>query len=46
MGKEVYLFAANVLVWVGLGCYVAFLATSQQRLKRRLSRLEILHDDN
>ena len=46
MGKEVYLFTANVLVWVGLGCYVAFLATSQQRLKRRLSRLEILNDDN
>ena len=46
MGKEVYLFAANVLVWVGLGCYLAFLATSQQRLKRRLSRLEILNDDN
>ncbi|KHK04286.1 CcmD family protein [Desulfovibrio sp. TomC] len=46
MGKEVYLFAANVLVWVGIGCYVAFLATSQTRLERRLKRLEILNDDN
>ncbi|MFP5259689.1 MAG: CcmD family protein [Acidobacteriota bacterium] len=46
MGKEVYLFAANVLVWVGIGCYVAFLATSQKRLERRLHRLEIVNDDN
>jgi CcmD family protein len=45
MGKEVYLFAANVAVWVGIGCYVAFLAASQKRLQQRLKRLEVLHDD-
>lgn len=45
MGKEVYLFAANVAVWVGIGCYVAFLAASQKRLLKRLKRLEVLHDD-
>ncbi|WP_428569134.1 MAG: CcmD family protein [Solidesulfovibrio sp. DCME] len=45
MGKEVYLFAANILVWVGIGCYVAFLAVSQKRLRKRLERLEGLHDD-
>ena len=46
MGKEVYLFAANVIVWVGLGAYVAFLAVAQKRLERRLSRLEVFGDDN
>ncbi|MEA4855757.1 MAG: CcmD family protein [Solidesulfovibrio sp.] len=45
MGKEVYLFAANVIVWVGIGCYVAFLAVTQKRLEKRLKRLEVLHDD-
>ena len=46
MGKEVYLFAANVIVWVGLGVYVAFLATAQKRLERRLKRLEVFDEDN
>ncbi|EFL51326.1 conserved hypothetical protein [Solidesulfovibrio fructosivorans JJ]] len=46
MGKEVYLFAANIIVWVGLGCYVAFLAGAQKRLERRLKRLEVLGDDD
>jgi CcmD family protein len=46
MEKEVYLFAANIIVWVGLGAYVAFLAVSQKRLERRLSRLEVFGDDN
>lgn len=46
MGKEVYLFAANVIVWVGIGCYVAFLAGSQKRLARRLNRLEVSGDDD
>jgi len=46
MGKEVYLFAANIIVWVGLGCYVAFLAGTQKRLERRLKRLEVLGDDD
>lgn len=46
MGKEVYLFAANVIVWVGIGCYVAFLAVSQKRLIRRLKRLEVLNNDD
>jgi len=46
MGKEQYLFAANIIVWVGIGCYVAFLAASQKRLERRLKRLEVLGDDD
>ncbi|UJX40668.1 CcmD family protein [Desulfovibrio sp. JY] len=46
MGKEVYLFAANIIFWVGIGCYVAFLAGTQKRLERRLKRLEVLGDDD
>ncbi len=46
MGKEIYLFVGNVIVWAGIGCYVAFLAASQKRLERRLKRLEVLGDDN
>ncbi len=45
MGKEVYLFAANVAVWLGIGLYVAFLAGAQKRLERRLNRLEVLRGD-
>jgi CcmD family protein len=45
MGKEAYLFAANVIVWVGLAAYVAFLAAAQKRLERRLKRLEVFGDD-
>ena len=46
MGKEVYLFAANVIVWVGIGCYVAFLAGAQKRVARRVKRLEVFGDDD
>ena len=45
MGKEVYLFAANVAVWLGIGAYVAFLAGAQKRLARRIKRLEVLGED-
>lgn len=45
MGKETYLFAANVIVWVGIACYVVFLAATQKRLEKRLKRLEMSHDD-
>ncbi len=46
MEKELYLFAANVIVWVGLGAYVVFLAGSQKRLERRLRRLEVLGEED
>lgn len=46
MGKEVYLFAGNVIVWVGIGLYVAFLAASQKRLQRRVNHLEAMRDDD
>jgi len=45
MSKDLYLFAANVAVWVGLGAYVAFLAGVQKRLEKRIKRLEVRSDD-
>ncbi len=46
MGKELYLYAANVAVWLGIGAYVAFLAGAQKRLERRINRLEALGGDD
>jgi CcmD family protein len=46
MGKESYLLAANIMVWLGLCGYVAFVASRQKRLERRLKQLEALQDDN
>ena len=37
-----YLFAANVVVWLGIGCYCLFLAKSGKQLDTRLKRMEIL----
>lgn len=45
MSKEVYLFAANCAVWIGLGLYVYFLAGGQKRLRKRIKRLEARDDD-
>ncbi|MFP5238263.1 MAG: CcmD family protein [Acidobacteriota bacterium] len=45
MGKENYLLAANVVVWLGLCGYMAFVASRQKRLERRLKQLETLQDD-
>jgi len=45
MSKDLYLFAANVAVWLGLGLYVAFLAGAQRRLEKRIKHLEALGDD-
>jgi len=45
MGKETYLLAANVVVWLGLCGYLAFVAARQKRLEQRLKQLETLNDD-
>jgi CcmD family protein len=37
-----YLFAANVVVWLGIGCYCLFLAKNGKQLATRLKRMEIL----
>jgi CcmD family protein len=39
-----YLFAANVVVWLGLGGYLAFLAGRSAGLERRVRQLERLND--
>ena len=45
MGKEQYLLAANVVVWLGLCGYLAFVAVRQKHLERRLKQLEALRHD-
>ena len=45
MGKESYLLAANVVVWLGVCGYVLFVAGRQRRLERRLKQLEALRDE-
>jgi len=37
-----FLFAANVVVWLGIGGYLAWLAVGQRRLARRLEHLELM----
>lgn len=44
MGHTDFLFAANVVVWLGVGGYVAFLAFGQRRLARRYEQLELMRD--
>jgi len=41
MNASTYLMAANAAVWIGVAGYVAWLATRQRRLERRLKQLEI-----
>jgi len=45
MGKENYLLAANVVVWLGVCGYVVFVAARQKHLERRLKQLETLRND-
>jgi len=40
-----WLLCAGVAVWLGIGGYAAFLASAQNKLERRLRRLESLHDE-
>lgn len=37
-----YLFAANVVIWIGIGGYLAFLASRQAALSTRVKRKEML----
>jgi len=45
MGNQTYLMIANVAVWIGLCGYLAFVASRQKELERRLKQLETLNDD-
>ena len=44
MDNTGYLLAANVVVWLGVGGYLLFLAGRQKRLELRLKRMEALDD--
>ncbi len=37
-----FIFAANAVVWLGIGGYLAFLALGQRRLAQRCQHLELL----
>lgn len=37
-----WVMAANILVWLGIGGYVAFLARRQAALAARLKQMELL----
>lgn len=36
---------ANIVVWLGLGCYVGFLAQNQRNLRRAIEQMEIPEND-
>lgn len=42
---ENYLLAANLVVWLCICGYAAFLAGRQRNLERRLKQLETLYDE-
>lgn len=44
MSNMFWLMAANVVVWLGLGAYVCFLARSQSALERRVRHMEMIDD--
>jgi len=44
MDPQEYLLLANVLVWLGIGGYLSFLAIRQNRLEQRLNQMERLND--
>ena len=40
-----WLLCASMAVWLGIGGYVAFLASTQNKLERRMRQLENLRDE-
>ncbi len=40
----IYVLAANVVIWLGLGGYAAFLGKRQAALEARLAQMEKLGD--
>lgn len=41
-----WVMAANILVWLGIGGYVAFLARRQSALAARVKQMEIMGNGN
>jgi len=46
VSATIYLFTANIIVWVGIAGYVAFLATRTSTLEKRVGQLELLGDEH
>ena len=44
MQAQTYLFFGNLVVWLGVAGYVAFLAAKSARLEQRLNQMEAIHD--
>jgi len=45
-GREVkYLIISNVIIWLGIGGYLFFLATKAKKLERKLKQLELLNNE-
>lgn len=41
----IWVAAASAVIWSGIGAYAAFVAASQNSLKKRLQQLEQLYHD-
>ncbi len=46
MDHTTFLIAANAVIWLGVGGYLAWLAAGQKRLQDRLTQLEQLSRDD
>lgn len=40
-----WIIIASAIIWLGLGCYMAFLGVVQTRLVRTMRQIEALRDD-
>ncbi|WP_291320929.1 CcmD family protein [Desulfonatronospira sp.] len=40
-----YLIASNVVVWLGIGGYLFFLAVGQKKLEKKIRQLEVMHHE-
>ena len=45
MNSMSWLMAANMVVWLGLGAYVVFLAQGQRKLQQRLRLKEMMDNE-
>ena len=45
MDNIYWLLAANAVIWLGLGAYIAFLGCKGAALHKRLRHMEMLHGD-
>lgn len=41
-----WLLAANIVIWLGLGLYLAFMSRVQVNLGKRIKQMELWHDES